>query len=220
MTAQSDLSAAFTQEDITTLQSMADQLANAIENARLYERVQTTLKEMEATQRRYVQQTWAEYLSAVKTTHYEIGRPGSAPLGDAVLPEMQQAVKQQSTVVLSGNDDKEEIAHSALVTPISLRGSVIGVLGVHDDQETRQWTAEEIALVEAITERMAQTADNLRLLDETQRRAAREQLIGEVTARIRGSATMEGILNAAVREISQATGADSTVIELQVTKAE
>jgi GAF domain-containing protein len=35
MTIQSDVPAAFSEEDITTLQTMADQLANAIENARL-----------------------------------------------------------------------------------------------------------------------------------------------------------------------------------------
>ena len=216
MTVQSDLPAAFTQEDITTLQTMADQLANAIENARLYERAQAALKEMEATQRHYVQKAWAEYLSSVKTTHYETGRPGSAPWGDAVLPEMQQAVKQQSTVVLAGNDHGEEITHSTLVSPISLRGSVIGVLGIHDDQETRQWTAEEIALVEAVTERMAQTAENLRLFDEAQRRAAREQAINEITAYIRTSSTLEGVLNSAVREISALTGASYAAIELEL----
>jgi len=220
LTIQSSQAAAFTEEDTIILQTMAGQVANAIENARLYERAQTALKEMEATQRRYVQKAWAEYLSSVKTTRYETGRPGSAPLGDAVLPEIQQAVEQQSTVVLSGSGDTERAAHLALVTPITLRGSVIGVLGIHDDQETRQWTAEEIALVEAVTERMAQAAENLRLFDEAQRRAARERLIGEVTARIRGSATMEGILNAAVREIGQVTGASSAAIDLELVETD
>jgi GAF domain-containing protein len=218
MTIQSSQAAAFTEEDTIILQTMAGQVANAIENARLYERAQTALKEMEATQRRYVQKAWAEYRSSAKTTYYETGRPGSAPLGDAVLPEMQRAAEQQGTVAQSGTGDTEGTTHSALVTPITLRGSVIGVLGIHDDQGTRQWTAEEIALVEAVTERMARTAENLRLFDEAQRRAAREQLIGEITARIRGSATMEGILNTAVREISQATGASFAEIELQVTE--
>jgi PAS domain S-box-containing protein len=220
LTIQSSQAAAFTEEDISILQTMAGQVANAIENARLYERAQTALKEMEATQRRYVQKAWAEYLPSAKTTHYEIGRPGSTPLGDAVLPEVQQAVEQQSTVALSGSGDTEGAAHSALVTPLTLRGSVIGVLGIHDDQETRQWTAEEIALVEAVADRMAQTADNLRLLDETQRRAARERLIGEITARIRGSATMDGVLNAAVREIGQVTGASSAAIDLELVETD
>ncbi len=40
MTIQSDQPTAFSQEDITVLQTMADQLANAIENARLFEQAQ------------------------------------------------------------------------------------------------------------------------------------------------------------------------------------
>jgi GAF domain-containing protein len=52
-----------------------------------------------------------------------------------------------------------------------------------------------------------------------QRRAAREQLIGEVTARIRSSATMDGILNVAVREIGQVTGASFAEIDLELPEA-
>jgi GAF domain-containing protein len=40
MTIQSTKAAAFSEEDIATLQTMADQLANAIENARLFEETQ------------------------------------------------------------------------------------------------------------------------------------------------------------------------------------
>jgi len=40
MTIQSTRSAAFSDEDIATLQTMADQVANAIENARLFEETQ------------------------------------------------------------------------------------------------------------------------------------------------------------------------------------
>jgi len=38
----------------------------------------------------------------------------------------------------------------------------------------------------------------------------------KVTARIRGSTTMEGILNAAVREISRATGTNFAAIDLEL----
>ena len=46
MTVQSDKESAFSQEDITTLQTMADQLANAIENARLFEQTQLRAAEL------------------------------------------------------------------------------------------------------------------------------------------------------------------------------
>jgi GAF domain-containing protein len=43
---QSDQEAAFSQEDVTSLQTMADQLANAIENARLFEQTEERAKEL------------------------------------------------------------------------------------------------------------------------------------------------------------------------------
>jgi GAF domain-containing protein len=216
LTIQSSQAAAFTEEDISILLTMASQVANAIENARLNERTQTALKEMEATQRRYLQKEWAEYLHSVKTTRYEVGRPGTAPLGDTVLPEMRQAAEQQKTVVLTASDQADGITHSALVTPITLRGNVIGVLGIHDDKETRQWSAEEIALVEAVTERMAQTAENLRLFDDAQRRAAREQIINATSARIRSVPTVDNILRQTVEELGRTFRASRAAIRLEV----
>ncbi|MBN2551054.1 MAG: GAF domain-containing protein [Anaerolineales bacterium] len=47
LTVQSEKEAAFTQEDIAILQSMADQLAIAIQNARLHRRVQELLRQTE-----------------------------------------------------------------------------------------------------------------------------------------------------------------------------
>jgi PAS domain S-box-containing protein len=204
LTIQSSREAAFTEEDITTLQTMADQLANAVQNARLLERTQAALAEVEATQRRYLQQAWTDYTQAAKSTAYETTHPGATPLGDVVLPEIQQAIEQQHAMTLTEGDDEGQ-RRSALVAPVALRGEVIGVLGVHDDG-ARQWTDGEIALVEAVAERMAQTAENLRLLDETQRRARREQTLREITARVRGSTDPDTIVRTALRELGTTLG--------------
>ena len=48
MTFQSDRAAAFTEADITALQTMADQIANAIETARLFDDRSRLIKELEA----------------------------------------------------------------------------------------------------------------------------------------------------------------------------
>jgi len=219
LTIQSSHEAAFTEENITVLQTMASQVANAIENARLFERTQVALKEMEATHRRYLQQAWTEYLQTAKATGYEIGRLEAVPLGDAVLPEIQQAMERQSTptaavaTVLAG-DDGEGKDHSALVAPIALGGTVIGALGIHDDDGARQWTEGEIAFIEAIAERMALAAETLRLLEETQRRAARERLTREVTDKMRRAIDMDTLLQTVVRETATALDASGAFVQL------
>jgi transcriptional regulator with GAF, ATPase, and Fis domain len=126
-------------------------------------------------------------------------------LGDAVLPEIQQAMELQSATMLAG-DGLDEKSHSALTVPIALRGEIIGALGIHDDDDARQWTEDEIALVNAIAERMALAAENLRLLDETQRHTAEERLIGEVTARMRETLDVDTVLQTAIREMGKALG--------------
>jgi GAF domain-containing protein len=210
---QSTESAAFTEESLAVLQTIADQLAVGLENSRLFAETQAALQEMEATHRRYLQQAWTEYLQTREKTVYESDRPDAAPLGNTTLPEIEQAVERQSAVALTGDDTAE--GRSALVTPVALRGEVIGVLGIHDEDGTRQWSADEIALAEGIAERMALAADNLRLLDETQRRAAREQLIGQIASRIREALNMDTVLQTAVREIGQAFKLHDVTIQLE-----
>ena len=191
---------------------MADQLANAIQNARLLERSQATLREMEAVQRRYTQRAWADYVQNLEVPHYEVGRIDDAPLGDTVLPEIQQAMAEKGVAVLTGGDTAAQ--RSVLVAPITQRGEVvIGALGIHDEAG-RQWTEDEIALVEAVAERMSLAAENLRLLDETQRRAAREQMVGDVTGRLRESLDINTILQTAVRELGQAMEVDRVSVYL------
>ena len=96
----------------------------------------------------------------------------------------------------------------------------IGALGFTDKEGKRGWNADHIALAEAISEQLALAAENLRLVDETQRRAAREQLTGEVTARMRETLEMEAVLKTAADEMYQALGLDKIVIRLATDKAD
>jgi hypothetical protein len=126
----------------------------------------------------------------------------------AVQAEIQQAVAQRRGLPVTAED------YSALVAPIVLRGQVVGVLRVQDDQPDRRWTEEELALVESVGERLGLAADNLRLLDESQGRAARERLTREITARLRETLDVNGVMDSAVSEIGRALGL--TALELRL----
>ena len=106
------------------------------------------------------------------------------------------------------------MSHSALVAPIALRGVVIGALGIPDEDRARQSTDEEVALVEAIAARMALVAENLRLLDETHHRAARERLAREITDKMRHAVDMDTILQATVQELAKVLGTSRTFVQL------
>jgi len=204
----------FDQADLDLLTIFANQAAVAIENARLFERTQAALEEVEATHRRYLEREWTEYLQAARTTGYDTDLPDAASLDDAALSEIRQAMERRDAAVLTGGDTVGQ-EHSALVVPIALRGAVIGALGIHDDSG-RQWTESEKALVEAVVGRMAQIAENLRLLEETQRTATRERMIGEVTDRMRRSGDVDALMRTVVREAATALGASRAFVQLGV----
>ena len=62
LTIQSPRENAFSQEDITVLQTMAGQIANAIENARLFVETERALEELKEANRRYIRDGWDNYL--------------------------------------------------------------------------------------------------------------------------------------------------------------
>jgi GAF domain-containing protein len=215
----SDRPDAFTQRDGNLLLQTASLLSAAIENRRLFEQIQAALQEVEDTHRRYLEQAWTEYLKTARATSYETERLDAAPLGDTILPEIQQVTERQSAIVLAGDGDGEG-ERSALVAPIMLRGEIIGALGIHDDDSARQWTNDEITFVEAVAERMALAAENLRLLDEAQRRAARERLVSEISGQVRASLDPDTILKTTVRELGRVLGAESATIEMKVSTSD
>jgi GAF domain-containing protein len=62
LTIQSAQKAAFVEGDIAVFQTIANQLANAIENARLFKETERALKELENLHRSYIRQGWDNYL--------------------------------------------------------------------------------------------------------------------------------------------------------------
>ncbi len=77
LSVQSTSQAAFSHEDITTLQTMADQLANAIQNARLFEQTQEALAETDALYRASAElntaQSYEDILTALRQ-HTMVGQ--------------------------------------------------------------------------------------------------------------------------------------------------
>jgi GAF domain-containing protein len=63
---------AFTIQDVDAYQNMANGIATAVENSRLFQETQQTLVEMRATQRQYLQGAW-DSLTSEKSIEYEIG---------------------------------------------------------------------------------------------------------------------------------------------------
>jgi GAF domain-containing protein len=203
---------AFSEEDIPVLQTLGDQIAVAIDNARLFAEAQDNLAELERVQRRYVREQWTRFMSSYGLPVYERTQPDTRPLGDAPLPEVERVLSGQEMMVKS--DAGSGAMDATLVVPIKLRGETLGALGLQETQGERWWTDDEIALIEAVADQMALAIENARLLEETQRRAAQERVLSDVTAQVRSSTQVDTILRTAVREIGRALRASEGMIKL------
>lgn len=205
---QSTETNAFTQEDILVLSTLADQIAVAIENARLYEENQRALAESRSTFEKYVRQEWSSFSGQVRHTGFVYDGKQITPLDKKIRPGAIPSAVQT---------DKPSMEQPASVIslPIKLRGQTIGVLDVRSKSGERAWTRDEISLLEAAAERAGLALENTRLVESAQRRASRERSIGEISARIGAVSDIDSILQTAVEELGRKlSGSTEVILEL------
>jgi len=205
LTVQSAHPGVFDQDSIIVLQVMADQVAVAIDNARLFAESQAAL---EAARRAYGQlshQAWTEMLRAQPNLGFIKNQRGVSRADNLWRPAMRTALQ-------TGEPSLGDSNRTRLAIPIKIRDQVIGVIDAHKPEGA--WTPEEIVLVESLTEQMGVALESARLYQDSQRRAAQERLIGEVTSRIRESLDIETVLKTTASEMRQALDLDNLVIRL------
>ena len=203
--------AAFSDEDVATLQTMADQLAVAIENARLFEQAQASLREVEALYGDYSGKAWGALTRAGRLYGYTYDRVSVSPVAADQPVEVQQALREGHVVAVGGKGEESE---AMLAIPVSVRGKAIGVLDIRKSEGAEGWTPEEMALVERVSDQLGLALESARLYRDTQRRAAREQLIGEITARMRETLDVDMVLKTAVQEVRQALELPEVIVRL------
>lgn len=222
LSVQSAQEGVFDENIVAVLAAMADQVAVALDNARLFTQTGTALREVQAAQRRYLTEAWREFLSIRPVTRFDYTQPG-IELGDSddkLLRDARRAamLHERAVAVDSTPSDPEAepvASQTVLAVPLKLRGQVIGALSLHETRRRRPWTAAEIGMAETIAEQVALTVENLRLMDEAQRRATRERLVGDVAARVRETLDLDTILESAAREIGEALGLYDVTIQLE-----
>jgi len=195
---QSKQQNAFSQNDISLLSTLADQIAIAIENARLFSEAREALKESEETFTRYVKKEWTSFASQAKSTGYTFDGSRTFPLNTKDDHKKVQSLPQTGRLTLS-KDVKE------LTVPIRLRGQIIGYFEVKP-KGNRKWSQDDILLLETAAERAALALENARLVETAEKRASRERTISEISTRIGAVSDLEAIMQAAVEELGRKIG--------------
>jgi GAF domain-containing protein len=193
---QSTERGAFTNEDVQMLSLLSDQVSLAIENARLFDETRTALTEAEAVSRQFTREAWGRIPQEHKLLGYRYNVAGAVPLAELV--DVSEEGKGR-------NRDGQKKA-SQTVVPIQLRGETIGTLVVQSPS-TDELNQEQINLIKAVAERVALSAENARLFEETTRRAERERLVSDITGKIRSGNDAQSMIQTAMEELRKALGA-------------
>jgi GAF domain-containing protein len=188
---------AFRDEDITILQTLADQIALAISNAQLYQQAQMAVEEVRRASGESSRRSWQEAQTSGKLPAYRYSRYTTAAtrMETGALPDLDLDAP-----------NKVEI-------PIQVRGHTIGTIDIVRD-EAGDWEEAERELLQTLSEQLGVALDSARLFDESQQRAANERLVSEITTSIRESLDLETILRNAAQTIHQRLDLPQVTIRL------
>ncbi|TFH34158.1 MAG: GAF domain-containing protein, partial [Anaerolineales bacterium] len=166
------------QRDIEILELVANQLAVALENARLFEETQTSLNQLDSLIRRQTAQNWEELLDVFAQ--------------DKEASYSEYAGARYPEAVVDGGDYLE--------MPITVRGQIVGKLNILSEKPG-DWKAEDRDVLEAVADEVAVALEQMRLLEEVQRRASQLQTAAEAARDASGLLDVDTLLARTVRLI-------------------
>jgi GAF domain-containing protein len=207
---QSNQAGALTDDDRLLLEGLCGQIAITIENVRLSEQSRTTLREVDALNRRLTGEGWENYLER-RSSQQVIWVGDHEALAPAALNAADEQLSGGQIVIDPVAGDEQQATVSV---PLMLRGQAIGALRVAMPQAA--YTDELHNTLDSIAGHVAQAAENARLIEQTQHTAQREKQIAQAADKIHRASNLDGILRTAIEEVSRIVGAEDVGIQLGV----
>ena len=187
----------FTVDNISILSTLANIVAIAIQNTLSFDQLRKALSTSEKGYQQMTQQKWMEISKKPSNPGYRYAQKRVTQIKDpSDIVNMKLKASQDEVIITSDPNQP-----ASITIPIKLRDEVIGVLNINSSIDRKKWSTDEIAIVKAIADHGGQALENARLLQDSQQRASKERIIGEITSRISSAANMENILKTAVQEL-------------------
>ncbi|MBW4438053.1 MAG: GAF domain-containing protein [Pleurocapsa minor GSE-CHR-MK-17-07R] len=188
---QSTTPNAFDMRDQQTFQLLADQIAVAVQNARLLRQSQERVEQIDSLNRQLTRSAWEESGFAAAEGEYTYDLLTLQPTSAAPLPPTPANA-------------------TALEMPITIRGEVVGTIaaGGQDFSENDQ------LLMRAVAERVAIAIESARLFEETQSTLAETSTLYQLSRYLNEANDLEGIIEAIVLSVMpDATGGQIMVFD-------
>ena len=185
---------AFTEEDVEVLSILADEVSIAIENARLYEESQRVLTDAQSAFGEFTQTAWQQMIARQKVVGYE--------LSGTSIHTLEAPVKSNG---------------ESIQVPIKLRGRVVGAMNINLP-DNKELDADDLDIAEALAQRIGIAIESATLLEETRRRAARESMVSDISAKFSATAEVDRLMQVAVKELRQILGAKEVILKVATEK--
>jgi GAF domain-containing protein/HAMP domain-containing protein len=163
------------EREVEILEMVANQVAVALENARLFEQTQQRLQQINALYRLHAADAWDQLVTSLE------GRG-------------------RDTVVHFTSDSQlleRPSQGERLEVPLSVWGEVIGSLDIQSEQ-AEGWSEDDQAILQAVADEVAGALEQARLLDEVQRRATQLRIAAEIARDATGVLDVDTLLSRSI----------------------
>jgi GAF domain-containing protein len=187
-------------QDVEIIQTLADLIAISIDNVRLIDETQTLVEQLRFYNSSQTVETWSKQTNR-RSPAYQYTPAGVRPIFSAAKKD-------------------DETAPGSLLIPLSLQGQKIGTIKLRRKGYSMSWSEKEKVMIEKIGEQIALALENSRLVDEAQKNAQRDQLIANISSRVRETLDVEAVIRTASTELRKVFDLKEAEISIGLPQAE
>jgi len=189
----------FSDDDIRAVRAVADELALAVDRARLLRETQQQLEKFQSSYRDLARQSWRRIgragLQATIRISDRLDEDGIVKDDFEILDQVAQTME----TVLS--EDEQEIA-----VPVKMRGEHIATIGARKTMWNEQWSEDEIALLEVVSGQVALALESARQYTEEHRRVSELEVVNRVSQAVSQHLRLDSLYRVVHAQINQVLG--------------
>lgn len=171
---QSSHTGAFTDAEVRAITAIADELAIAMDNARLMEE-----------QQRELERSNLEYRARAGDSWSRLSRRGLPSVLHLAPVDESQAVGVDAFTTISQSTEAGMTAVGAkgheVSLPVAVRGEVIATISLRKPPNQEPWSADEIAMLEAVAGQAGLAIETARQYSDEQRRVSELEVINRIS---------------------------------------